>query len=137
MKQIFSKISSFLMAIVVLFSTMSFTVDMHYCGDTLVDTAIFHKVKSCGMEMQKPSIVDCSIKVKDCCSDEHFVIDGQSELQLSFDTLTFDQQLFVASFVYTYINLFEGLEENVALYREYVPPLVVKQIYKFDETYLI
>ena len=32
---------------------MSFTVDMHYCGDTLVDSAIFHKVKTCGMEMQK------------------------------------------------------------------------------------
>jgi len=34
------------MAFVVLFSTMSFTVNMHYCGDTLVETAIFHKAKA-------------------------------------------------------------------------------------------
>jgi len=35
------------MAFVVLFSTMSFTVNMHYCGDTLVETAIFKKAKGC------------------------------------------------------------------------------------------
>ena len=137
MKQIFHKISSFLMAIVVLFSTMSFTIDMHYCGDSLVETAIFHKAKGCGMEMEKPSTDGCSIKVKDCCSDEQLIIDGQDELKISFDKLTFDQQVFVASFVYTYINLFEGLEENVTSYRDYVPPLVIRQIYKLDETYLI
>ena len=137
MKQIFHKISSFLMAIVVLFSTMSFTVDMHYCGDTLVDSAIFHKAETCGMEMESPSTEGCSIKIKDCCSDEQLVIDGQDELKITFDKLTFDQQVFVASFVYTYINLFEGLEENVTSYRDYAPPLVIRQIYKLDETYLI
>lgn len=137
MKQIFHKISSFLMAIVVLFSTMSFTIDMHYCGDSLVETAIFHKAKGCGMEMEKPSTDGCSIKVKDCCSDEQLIVDGQDELKITFDKLTFDQQVFVASFVYTYINLFEGLEENVTSYRDYVPPLVIRQIYKLDETYLI
>lgn len=137
MKQIFHKISSFLMAIVVLFSTMSFTVDMHYCGDTLVDSAIFHKAETCGMDMESPSTEGCSIKIKDCCSDEQLVIDGQDELKITFDKLTFDQQVFVASFVYTYINLFEGLEENVTSYRDYAPPLVIRQIYKLDETYLI
>nr|WP_286107214.1 hypothetical protein [Arenibacter sp. M-2] len=125
------------MAIVVLFSTMSFTIDMHYCGDNLVETAIFHKAKGCGMEMEKPSTDGCSIKVKDCCSDEQLIIDGQDELKISFDKLTFDQQVFVASFVYTYINLFEGLEKNVTSFRDYVPPLVIRQIYKLDETYLI
>ncbi len=125
------------MAIVVLFSTMSFTIDSHYCGHTLVDTAIFHKAKTCGMEMENPSTNDCSIKVKDCCSDEQLVIDGQDELQLSFDTLTFNQQLFVASFFYTYIDLFEGLDNNVSSYEEYRPPFVIKQLYKIDETYLI
>ena len=137
MKQVFHKISSFLMAIVVLFSTMSFTVDMHYCGDTLVDSAIFHNAETCGMEMENPSTEGCAITKKDCCNDEQINIDGQDELNVSFNTLTFDQQLFVASFVYSYINLFEGLEENVTSYRDYAPPLVIKQIFKLDETYLI
>ena len=125
------------MAIVVLFSTMSFTIDMHYCGDSLVETAIFKKAKGCGMEMENPSTEGCSVKVKDCCSDEQLKIDGQDELQLTFDKLTTDQQIFIASFVYTYINLFEGTEEKDTSFKDYVPPPVIRQIYKLDETYLI
>jgi len=125
------------MSFVVLFSTMSFTIDMHYCGDDLVETAIFHKVEGCGMEMENPSTSDCSITKKNCCSEEQIAVEGQDELKISFDKLTLDQKEFVASFVYTYNNLFEGLEENVTSYTDYTPPLVLKQIYKLDETYLI
>ena len=125
------------MAFVVLVSTMSFTVDMHYCGDTLVDSAILQKVTTCGMEMDKPSTEGCSIAKKDCCNDEQIVIAGQDELKMSFDTLALNQQFFVASFVFTYLNLFEGIDENVTSYRDYVPPLVIKEIFKLDETYLI
>ncbi|MBL4604401.1 MAG: hypothetical protein JKY02_01675 [Flavobacteriaceae bacterium] len=133
MKQTFHKIVSLLIAFVVLFSTMSFTINMHYCGAALVDTSIFHKVKTCGMEMQKTiTDSDCSITKKDCCTDKQIKIEGQDELKI-----TFDQQVFVASFVYTYTNLFKGLEKNVNSYRDYPSPSVVSDIYKLDETYLI
>ena len=125
------------MAFVVLFSTMSFTVNMHYCGDTLVESAIFQKAKGCGMEMEKPSTEECSITKKNCCDDKQLAIEGQDELQLQVDKITFEQQVFIVSFVYTYINLFEGLDNNVSTYEEYKPPLVVRQLYKIDETYLI
>ena len=137
MKQVFHKIMSLLMAFVVLFSTMSFTLDMHYCGDTLVETAFFHKAKGCGMEMEKPSTEGCAITKMNCCDDEQLVVDGQDELQLSVDKISFEQQLFIASFVYTYINLFEGFDNKVSSFEKYKPPLVIRQIYKIDETYLI
>ena len=137
MKQGFHKIMSFAMAFVVLFSTMSFTVNMHYCGDTLVETAVFHKAKGCGMEMQKPSTESCAITKKNCCDDKQLIVEGQDELQLQVDIISFEQHLFIASFVYTYINLFEGLDNNVTSYETYEPPLVIRQIFKIDETYLI
>lgn len=125
------------MAFVVLLSTMSFTIEMHYCGDNLVDTSIFKKAKTCGMEMQKTSTKDCSISKKNCCNDKQVAIDGQNELKVSFDSLSFEQQKLVTSFVYTYINLFEDAKEDINSYRDYKPPLVISQIYKLDETYLI
>ena len=137
MKQFFHKIMSLAMAFVVLCSTMSFTVNMHYCGDTLVESAIFQKAKGCGMEMEKPSTEECSITKKNCCDDKQLAIEGQDELQLQVDKITFEQQVFIASFVYTYINLFEGLDSNVSTYEEYKPPHVIRQLYKIDETYLI
>jgi hypothetical protein len=137
MKQVFHKIMSFLMAFVVLFSTLSFTIDMHFCGGNLVDTAIFQKAKGCGMEMQKPSKKGCEITKKDCCVNNQLVVDGQNELKLQVDSISFQEQVFIASFVYTYINLFEGLDKNVTSYEAYKPPLVIRQLFKLDETYLI
>ena len=125
------------MAFVVLFSTMSFTVNMHYCGGTLVETALFQNVKGCGMEMSKPATEGCAITKKNCCSNEQLLIDGQDELQLQVDKLSFEQQTFIASFVYTYINLFEGTDTSVSTFETYKPPLVIRRIYKIDETYLI
>ena len=137
MKQVFHKTASLIMAIVVLCSTMSFTIEKHFCGDILVETAIFHKVEGCGMEMEKTSIEGCAITKKNCCSDEQEVIDGQDELQLSFDKMSFDQQTFMVSFIYSYSNLFKGLYENETTYKDYKPPLVIKEIFKIDEMYLI
>ncbi|TDY60721.1 hypothetical protein DFQ06_3305 [Algibacter lectus] len=126
------------MTFVVLFSTLSYTLSMHYCGDTLVETAMFHKAEGCGMEMDNPSTDEgCSIMKKNCCNDEQLVVDGQDELQLQVDQISFEQQVFIASFVYTYTNLFEGLDNNVSSFEVYNAPPVIKEIFKLDETYLI
>lgn len=137
MKEVSHKITSLLLAIVVLFTTMSFTIDMHYCGDTLIDTAVFSKVHTCGMDMEKPSTTECSVTKSSCCSDDQITFEGQDELKLSLDSLTLDQQLFVTSFAYSYLSLFEDIRENTSAIKDTSPLLVVKTIYKLDETYLI
>jgi hypothetical protein len=138
MKEVLHKIIAFFMACVVVFSTMSFTISMHYCGDTLVDFGIFKQAKTCGMEMNESTpISDNTFSKKGCCTDKHITVKGQDELNTSFDNLTLHQQQFLATFTYTYINLFEGYKENKSTFSEYPPPLIVKSIYKIDETYLI
>jgi len=137
MNRIFYKIVSVLMAVIVFMSTISLTIDMHYCGSVLVDTSILNNAESCGMEQVSKSSKECSVMKKNCCSDEQIIIEGQDELKISFDNLSFDQQVFVSSFVYSYINLFEGLKENTSSITEYPPPLIVRPIYKLDEVYLI
>lgn len=126
------------MAFIVLLSTMSFTIDRHYCGDILVDTAIFQQAKTCEMEKQGSTPTsDCSITENDCCSDKQITFEGQNELKLSFNKISLDQQLFVASFVYSYIYLFEGIEEKNTSFNDYPPPLIVRNIYQLDEVYII
>ncbi len=138
MKEFTHKILSIFMTVVVLFSTTSFAITKHFCGDTLIDTAIFSKAKTCGMEKEASvKIEDCTIVKENCCSDQQILIDGQDDLQLQVDKISFQQQIFVASFIYSYINLFEGLDKNVSSFEEYAPPIVTNQIYKIDESYLI
>ncbi|RIA09495.1 hypothetical protein OE09_1333 [Flavobacteriaceae bacterium MAR_2010_72] len=128
---------SIAMAVVVLFSTLSFTINMHFCGGTLVETAVFQKAKGCGMEMDQTTTERCSITMKNCCDDEQLAIEGQDELQLQVDKISFEQQLFITSFVHAYSNLFEETDVDISSYEDYRPPLVIRRIYQLDETYLI
>lgn len=138
MKQARQKISSIFMALLVFLSTTSFMVDKHYCGDMLVDVSLFTHAKTCGMEVQKPSgSSECEITTKSCCSDETLIIKGSDELKTSFNDLGFQQQIFIASFCYTYIDLFEGLKENIVPFEKYSPPLLVTDILIQDQTFLI
>ncbi|MCK5400275.1 MAG: hypothetical protein KAJ28_01465 [Flavobacteriaceae bacterium] len=138
MKAFFKNIASVFLAFLVLFSTMSFTISEHYCGDVMVARSLFSKAESCGMDFQKQSQNEgCNILKKNCCKDVVKQFEGQDELKISFDKLTLDQQIFVASFIYSYLNLFEALEEKPNAFNDYPPPLIVRNIHKLDQVYLI
>lgn len=138
MRQLFKKISAILMVFVVVFSTMSFTISEHYCGHHLVDSGLFSKAESCGMEMKKPtSTKDCSVKKDNCCSDVVKQFEGQNELKTDTSNLNFEQEIFIASFIYSYINLFEGLDKNIVPFKNYSPPLLVTDIQVLDQVFLV
>ena len=126
------------MAFIVLFSTMSFSISEHYCGDNLVDRSLFSTAESCGMEMEKPlAIGDCNIQKNNCCEDVVKLIKGQDDIKTNPLGLNSSHQILVAAFIYSYINLFEGLEENIIPFKEYSPPFLITNIQVINETYLI
>ena len=138
MKQLFLKIASFAIAFIVLFSTFSFTINEHYCGDLLKDRAFLVKTEKCEMEMDMETSSDgCNIHKKKCCDDLVKLVDGQDELQLLVSKISLNQHVFIVSFVAAYSTLFEISEAKVSSYNEYLPPIVVRELYKLDETYLI
>ncbi|WP_310994171.1 HYC_CC_PP family protein [Aequorivita marina] len=138
MKSFLHKTMAICMASLVLFTTMSFTVDVHYCGDMMVDFSVVQNATTCGMEHQ-PAENDCHNEVQDdsCCTDKQIVLEGQDEVKTTFHNLTFEQQTFVATFFYTYIKLFEDLDTNIVPFSDYKPPLLIRDIQKLHETYLI
>ena len=138
MKEFLKKIGAILMAFVVLFSTMSFTVSEHYCGSHLVSIGVFSKATSCGMEKEIPSAINgCNIQNKDCCKDVVKQFKSQQVLKNNFSELNFNQQLFVTAFTYSYLNLFEGLENNIIPFKDYSPPLLVFDIHVLDQVFII
>ncbi|MGB5436356.1 MAG: hypothetical protein WBM98_10745 [Maribacter sp.] len=128
------------MALIVLFSTMSFSLDMHFCGDHLVDFSFFDHVDNCMMKSQmSKSPRECTMMDMDmdCCTDVEVVLQGQDDLKISFDQITFDQQVFIASYVYSYINLFEGFDQHVVPFKDYSPPPLIRDLQILDQTFLI
>jgi len=113
------------LALVVLCTTMSFTVDMHYCGDHLVDVAINKQASSCGMQSQKKTTTstDVFISKSSCCSNKHIIVEGQDTLQnIIVDYKLLDQLVFVAVMPGYDPQIF--VEQNVLRtpFKAYSPP---------------
>jgi len=136
-RQLLHKFFSVSLALLVLCSTLSFTVEKHYCGPFLVDVAVFNHAEKCGMDVISSTETSKEDKKMSCCKDEVELLQNQDELKvLSFEDLKFEQQLFITAYAYSYISLFKELKYRVTSL-EYPPPLIVKQRFKLDEAYLI
>lgn len=133
MKKAVQKSLSTILALLVLFSTFSFTVDKHFCGSMLVDKAIFSEAKTCGMEMGS----ETTNSEDSCCTNEKTAVEGQDELKISFNSLDFDQQLFLSTLTFSYINLFDGSPIQIVPFKNYTPPLLVADIQVLDQVFLI
>lgn len=135
-KQFLYKTSSILLALLVLFSTVSITVEKHFCGDVLIDVAVFKEAQKCTMEAFE--MEQALITKKNCCKDILEIVKGQDEMKMSnFEDLHIDQQLFLESFVYSYVNLFEGLSQCIIPHKNYSPPNLVEDIHILDQVFLI
>lgn len=118
MKHFSTKILSITLAFLVLFSTFSFTVEKHYCGDFLMDVSFTGDTDGCGMQMD-----NAPAKKKNCCKDETHQVEGQDELQLaSFDKITFEKQQFIAAFIHSYQDLFLEKSTNKVVQKDFPPP---------------
>lgn len=118
MKQRFINIASFLLALLVLFSTFSFKVEKHFCGEFLMDISFIGDADDCGMHMEK-----ASLKKKNCCKDEVHYIKGQDELQqTSVDEFNFYKQQFLVSVFVSYDNLLVENKSNKIYFKDSSPP---------------
>lgn len=134
MKQFFSKIISIVLAFLVLFSTFSFTVEKHYCGEFLMDVSFTGDAEDCGMKMEAKA----KTKKKSCCKDEIHHLDGQDELQQFFiDDFDLEKQKFVTAFLISYQDLFIKNESKNNYYKDFSPPDIPKDYQILFQTFLI
>lgn len=115
MKHSLNKILSCTLAFLVLFSTLSFTVEKHYCGDFLMDVSFTGDASDCGMNMKKTK--------KKCCKDELHHIEGQDQLQqFSIEDFDIKKQQFLVVFVKSYQDLLVRYTLKNTTYKDFPPP---------------
>ena len=119
-----------------LFSTLSFTVEKHYCGDFLVDVSYVGKADTCNQGNEN----DCKtiIKKNKCCKDEVYQIDGQDEIQkFSLEKISFDKVALPITFHTFYQWLFQDIEKQTTSYEYYSPPELFFDIQVLHEVFII
>ena len=116
MKELVFHIGSFVLAILVCLSTLSFTIEKHYCGDFLVDVSFTGDASGCGMEKG-------TVPKKNCCKDEVHQVEGQHELlQSSIDDFTIQKEQLLDSFLISYRDFFSVKESTELIYNDLSPP---------------
>lgn len=136
MKQFFHQILASVMALLVLASTISWTVDKHFCMGRVMDISFFVHAEDCGMEEAMADMEDQTLQ-NSCCDDESFTVKGQDDLKLSWNDLDLEQQQFLAVFAQSYLDIFNPVEELPVPHEQYPPPILVRDIHILDQVFLI
>jgi hypothetical protein len=119
------------MSVLVLLSTLSLTIEKHFCGDELVNVALFTEVDSCCGDTSEKS--NTEFKDTSCCKNVVEVLEGQTELNItSFDDLEETVQIFFAAFATTYFNRLEYKRDPIS-HRHYRPPILTRDIHILNE----
>ncbi len=125
------------MALIVLFSTLSFTIEKHICAGEVADVALFGDLVRCDRPDESHNSNLLSFKKTSCCQDEfHFVKGSNTELKTSHKSQA-QTQVFAALFTYSYFNIFESLDKNHIPFQYYSPPNVISDKQVLYDTFLI
>lgn len=101
--------------------------------------AVFTKVKVCdnAIKAQTDSSKKCSFEKKGCCDNKSFVKEASDSLQKTSFKMENQDLVFLHTFFYTYVNLFQGLSSTIVPFLNYDPPLIPKDFQVLHEVYLI
>ena len=115
MKRFFTQVASTLLAFLMLLSTLSFTVESHYCGDFRINTSFTGQAANCGMKMSQKT----ATKKKSCCEDVVIKTEGQDELhQTPFQQIDFEKQQFLPALLFSCETIFDGKFLNEKGYKK-------------------
>lgn len=140
MNKLKHKILSIILIPVLLFSTLSFNVDKHYCMDSIYSISIFGEADDCGMEMvscEETTIQTCQTSNEDCCIDENQYISGSVVIKNEKKNLDTEQYQFITYFIVSKYYLFKSNLNKPFQLRLYSPPEVIKNISVLFQFFLI
>ena len=134
MKQFFSLILS----LVVLITSVGFTVSSHTCGGRKVKTVISvgNADVSCGMESKKRKCATQPEIKNNCCQDNFQFIQNDEDYTQSLTKFDFSTDFFIA-FVTFYIELFETETTELDFFTDHSPPPLIKDIPVLIQSFLI
>lgn len=137
MKIFLHKITAILLALLVLISTLSFTVAKHYCMGEVVSTSFFGEAKGCDMPKDDCKSYEEVIKKEDCCSDTLEVVKSNN-LQLKKEVeFSASSVKLLATFVISYSKFFEDKQLKNIPFNGYSPPLITYDLQVLHDTFLI
>jgi hypothetical protein len=125
-----------MLAMLVIASTVSWTVAKHKCMGRVMDIALFVDADSCGMDAAL-GMLDGEDQENHCCDDESVTLKGQDDLKLSFSDFEFGQPFFAYKLP-TYCPVFYANADQIQLPVTYhAPPGPKNHLFILHQVFLI
>ncbi len=137
MNTIRKKISAFLLSCIVLFSSMSFTIDEHLCGNIVIDVSYFGNANDCGSDKFSNTSNITEVKRSNCCTDE--IIHFESSL-FNIENLVKPPNLEHQVLFFnacSYVSLLRVNSFKIQYYPDFPPPDISKDFQVLHQTFLI
>ena len=122
-----------LLSVYVLFSSFNYSLSAHYCGQTIVDIALFGNAEACPMSMD----MDCDTE-EPCCSDRDIFIESEDYLAAkSFEKQEIQKvEALLAELNFPIELLLEEQPIN-RIQKHYTPPLIEHDILLVVQSFLL
>lgn len=139
--KILKKISAIILSLLVILSSMSFTLNVHMCMGEIDSIALLQESKSCEMSTQQAPCANHDLHnsqptKKDCCEDHSFFVEGQDELAKTASFGMPDLH-FVAVLYAVAAYLFAQPSIVTTFYKDYSPPLIERDIPVLVQSFLL
>ncbi len=123
-----------LLSLIVLLSSLNFSLSAHYCGQTIVDVALFGEAEACPMAAE----MNCDSDEKPCCANRNIIIEGEDYLSSkSFEKQEVEKvEILLAQLEYPIELLLEEKQTN-AFVKYYTPPLIEQDITLVIQSFLL
>ena len=146
------RVTALILAFLMFFTSVGFSVDMHYCQGNLKSFSLLGKAKNCHemakgmancphhqkMAEKEPLNPGCSLDKKDCCQNklQHFQSDEDQKMQSANFELNLQLQSFIVAFtVAFFVDTF--IESDHPAFALYKSPLIPRDIPVLFESFLL
>lgn len=138
MLQVVHKIIAFIIALAIVLSTMSFTVEKHVCMGEITDVAYFEEAEGCGMEevICDDDISAEQVRQTPCCDTVNDLIEGNENEQQAQNSLELKDAKMILMVVLSYLDILDPVVEPIVAQNS-SPPLVTADIQALYQTYII
>ena len=141
MKVFAFKTGVFFLALLLLFSSTSFSVSKHFCGGEVVSISYYLAAEGCGIEPQKdmcPADLQIShVSKTSCCSEETKVLQGSDFLEKTTKITPSKLGQFFAVFPCTELSALLAATVNSYQASVYKPPPLFTERIVLYESFLI
>ncbi len=132
------KVFSVILSLVILVTSMGFTVSSHICGGKRVKTEFGLTTidVSCGMEKKVSSCASEEQMKPNCCKDEFQLIQIEEDYTQQLTKINFSLDFFIA-FATSYIELLHNETTEIDFFTDHSPPPLIRNIPVLVQSFLI